>query len=715
MILIPTAFGNSKKPQVLLVFMLILSAFGSRVIGQQLPLLPDTGNPVQKLVIESIGIAKPEGSAAQIVGNQYRLQLNQASSTNPTIQALFLVPGLQVRDYGGIGGLKAISSRGLGAEHTQVSLNGMPIGGNSLAYTDFSLIPSALLTSLNVNNGALNSARAEGTASQHTGGPHIDLRTSTGSVTKLQVGLEAGSFGWLSPHALGRVTHQIGSYRLRSHLGLQYQQAKGDYPFSYSIGNAILKDTRTNSGLWSVGLAGGFVFDKTPKPDSFKDLKHPQCQVGIDYFFNQSMRQLPGAVVLYNLYSGQTLDQTQSSVSAFGKVVLNQGSLLHFRITHQSDNTRYRDPAYLNGTGGVDNQYFWNSLSGSTIADYTYNGLSLSPQLDLDLQYLGFGPSATDSYQQSPKRTVLMPLLRMGYQPRWAANGLSLFATVSRWVLRETPGRSDAEQMQQDLPTVGSMGLNARILDREHLTLTFSPISKWHNRLPTMAELYYGQTAMRQLNPEKVWMTSLTMDLLIRCHPDRDNYVKLKATTFYQRNQDKIIAIPTRDLFIWSIQNIGLAEGYGIETFAEGNWQLGKDWLAHLTISYTYQQLQDRSNPNSANYGGQLPYLPVATGGFKADVGNKRIQLSWQTFISSYRYSLAQNIKANLLPGYVINDCSLTYRFDVGAKIRHQDQPESRFVASLGINNLIDTQYQVLQSFPMPGRQLKFGLVYNIF
>ena len=40
-------------------------------------------------------------------------------------EALRTLPGLQVQDYGGVGGLKTVSVRGLGAAHTAVCLDGV--------------------------------------------------------------------------------------------------------------------------------------------------------------------------------------------------------------------------------------------------------------------------------------------------------------------------------------------------------------------------------------------------------------------------------------------------------------------------------------------------------------------------------------------------------------------------------------------------------------
>ena len=46
--------------------------------------------------------------------------------------------GIQVRDYGGVGGLKTVSIRGLGAQHTGVSYDGVQIGDAQSGQIDIS-------------------------------------------------------------------------------------------------------------------------------------------------------------------------------------------------------------------------------------------------------------------------------------------------------------------------------------------------------------------------------------------------------------------------------------------------------------------------------------------------------------------------------------------------------------------------------------------------
>ena len=50
--------------------------------------------------------------------------------------------GLQIRDYGGAGGLKTINVRSLGSAHTAIFLDGVPIDNAQNAQVDIGRIPT---------------------------------------------------------------------------------------------------------------------------------------------------------------------------------------------------------------------------------------------------------------------------------------------------------------------------------------------------------------------------------------------------------------------------------------------------------------------------------------------------------------------------------------------------------------------------------------------
>ena len=53
----------------------------------------------------------------------------QALGIKSVAEALRLANGVTVKDYGGLGGMKTVSVRNLGAEHTGVLYDGVPVTG----------------------------------------------------------------------------------------------------------------------------------------------------------------------------------------------------------------------------------------------------------------------------------------------------------------------------------------------------------------------------------------------------------------------------------------------------------------------------------------------------------------------------------------------------------------------------------------------------------
>ena len=65
-----------------------------------------------------------------------------------TGDAMRRLPGVNLRDYGGAGGLKTVSVRGLGAAHTVVSYDGLPVGAARQGETDLGRFDADHLASI---------------------------------------------------------------------------------------------------------------------------------------------------------------------------------------------------------------------------------------------------------------------------------------------------------------------------------------------------------------------------------------------------------------------------------------------------------------------------------------------------------------------------------------------------------------------------------------
>lgn len=117
----------------------------------------------------------------------------QTRGVATTADALRRLPSVNLRDYGGAGGLKMVSVRGLGASHTVVTHDGLPVGDARTGQIDFRRFPLHRLQSVSLAVAdapeLLVPVRALGAAT---------VQMQSKSVGKV-VGLQAGSWGWCRP------------------------------------------------------------------------------------------------------------------------------------------------------------------------------------------------------------------------------------------------------------------------------------------------------------------------------------------------------------------------------------------------------------------------------------------------------------------------------------------------------------------------------------
>ena len=110
--------------------------------------------------------------------------------------------GTNVRDYGGIGGMKTVSVRNLGAHHTAVSYDGVTVSNTQAGQIDVGRFSLDNMESLSLAIGAdeslMQSARhyaSAGVLSILTERPHFD----EGKNSAFRFRLKGGSFGLVTP------------------------------------------------------------------------------------------------------------------------------------------------------------------------------------------------------------------------------------------------------------------------------------------------------------------------------------------------------------------------------------------------------------------------------------------------------------------------------------------------------------------------------------
>ena len=139
--------------------------------------------------------------------------------------------GVQVRDYGGIGGLKTIDVRSLGANHTTVLYDGIAINNAQNGQVDLGKLSLDNIGSISLYEGhpttLLLPAKAFSAASAlllEASEPQF----TDGKKTNLKMGIKAGSFGLFNPSL--RWQQKLSS-KTNLNFSTEYVNAHGEYDF----------------------------------------------------------------------------------------------------------------------------------------------------------------------------------------------------------------------------------------------------------------------------------------------------------------------------------------------------------------------------------------------------------------------------------------------------------------------------------------------------
>lgn len=597
--------------------------------------------------------------------------------------AVKMMNGVAVKDYGGIGGLKTVSVRSLGAAHTGVTYDGVPVTDAQTGQIDLGRFTLDGVAAVTLSDGQdddiFRPARQFASASVltvTTSRPEFD-----GKDVNVSASLKGGSFGLVNP-AL-RLEGRIGG-RMALAVSGDYMHVRGDYPYRQDNGDATVTRHRDNSdvGSWHVeaDLFGHF--------DGGREL-HAKA------YYYASSRGLP-TNILYNDYAGQRLWDRNFFVQGRYSRKYGRDWSLSATVKWNRSYNRYYDPSVYNSRGYDDDRYKQDEGYLSAVAMWRP-----LPVLSFSLATDGIvnAMNATLDGFAVPVRYTMLNVLA----GRLVLDRLTLTVSVLSTATRETVHRGQAAPGRHRFSPAAALSVKPFARSDLRIRLMYKDVF----RLPTFNDLYYGTVGTRTLRPEQAMQLSGGMTWYKQLG-GRMGYVSATADAFYNRVTDKIVAVPTKNLFIWSMMNIGRVDIKGVETSVETSldWPCGVGFT--LSAGYTWQRALDKTDravmPYKATFNHQIPYTPRHSGSVRCDVRLPWLTLGWTAVVSGVRYCNQYNAADYRLGGY--NDHTLTASRDFtlrGTCIRVQVE-----VLNVGGKN-----YEVVKNYPMPGRQYRLGVVFE--
>lgn len=578
--------------------------------------------------------------------------------------ALKRFSGVSVHDYGGVGGLKTVSVRGLGAKHTAVSYDGAVVSDAQSGMIDLGRFALENVSAVSLTIGQ-DDEIALRTAREYSLSSLVAMRSSRiPAGWRSHAKLLGGSFGLMGVSAYGGYGSVENSFAM-SMFG-SYLRSDGMYPFTLVNGDLRTEEKRRDSDSES------FVFEGNMSGTLLAGT------VSAKFHLYASERGLPGAVNLYNKENRERL----WNKGAFAQVVYDCPLFenLDARVVMKYDfnHSRYKEnnKNYASGVQvdkNVQNEgYVSFALAGALNRAIGYS-------VATDISYATLENNFNNS--KSPRRLSSYSVLAVRCRSCVATVTASLLATYIKDDVRNAP--SPYKRLSP------ALSLSVKPFSGSSLRLRFSVKDSY--RVPTFADLYYLRLGNVALKPERATQYNAGVTL---CESFAGVVEKLAFTAdaYYNNVRDKIVALPT--MYIWRMMNFGKADIYGVDVSASADILLSKNMNFRIDAGYSWQRALDVTDSGAKNYRHQMPYTPVHSGNFSLTFRNRIAEVSYLLTAVGQRYMLPQNIAQNRMHGYF--EHSLIVGKDVVAG-DFMCRVRGEFL------NIGNERYEIIRYYPMPG------------
>ena len=613
-------------------------------------------------------------------------------SSNSVADALRYFSGVQVKDYGGVGGIKTVNIRSMGTNHTGVVYDGVALGNAQNGQIDLGQFSLDNMEALSLYNGQksqiLQPARDFGNAGtiyMRTAVPHFK-----GDETyHARAAVRTGSFDLINPSALVQLKL---SRRVSASLSAEWLNSSGKYKFRYRRVNPageVAYDTtatRQNGDINATRLEAS-VFGKT---------SHGNWMAKA-YNYN-SERGIPGAIVNNVWRRGERIWDTNSFIqghwrATYGRWTTLANAKYAFYRTHYVNN----DDKQIK----VDNLYRQREVYVSTANQYDIIPGKWEVSASYDFMFNSLDADVYD-FVRPERYSNLLSAATAVTLGRFKGQASAL-GTFVRDMLEEV---QDPPTKHVFTPAVyASYAFIDSKTERGSDMLSLRAFYKRSFRMPTFNDLYYADMGNSKLNPERVTQYNIG---IVYDHARRHSLlssVKFSADGYYNKVHDKIVAYPKGQQFRWTMLNLGLVDIRGVDISAAATVTPRRDMDITLRLQYTWQRAIDITNPEDNYYRDQIPYIPHHSGSAIANIAWRRWNLNYSFIYVGERYNQQENIRYNYTQPWYTSDVSLTRDFTLG---------KVGLRATVEVNNLLSQDYDVIINYPMPKRNYRFTLTVTI-
>ena len=618
-----------------------------------------------------------------IPSQQLKEEQLQRLSAHSVADAMRYFSGVQLKDYGGVGGVKTVDVRSMGTNHLAVSYDGIVLGNAQNGQTDLGQLSLDNIEEVTLYNGQKSAIFQA--ASDFASASSVYIRTrmprfEVGRQTNLKVRAKYGASDLFRASVLWE---QRLSADVSLSTNAEVMTASGRYKFRYrrkNLDGTVAWDT-------TAVRQNGDIHAERAELNLHGMLNQGQWQLK-GYVYN-SDRGIPGAIV-NNVWSR---GERQQDLNTFGQASWQKSigerfstrwlAKYGFYRTHYAN----RDTTVL----PVDNIYRQQELYLSTA-----NVVEMLPGWSASLSY-DFRWNKLDAttyrFARPTRRTHTLSVATALDLHR-----LKVQASLVGMLVKDHTQLNNERNTDSQL----TPALFANVYPFKGKWLSLRAYAKQSFRMPTFNDLYYTNLGNAQLRPERA--TQFDVGLLANKHFGPSAHFSLQADLYYNKVHDKIIAYPKGQQFRWTMLNLGEVDIRGLDVVASVSGPLlgsRRELITTLRAQYTCQRAIDVTDRHKPYYRHQIPYIPHHSGSLILGADWRDLSLNYSFIYTGERWNAQENTQYNYMQPWYTSDLSAAYTF----RLRH-----CLLRASLEVNNLLNQQYDVIANYPMPGRNFAIGV-----
>lgn len=607
----------------------------------------------------------------------------QALNSFSVADAIRYFSGIQIKDYGGVGGLKTVNIRSMGTNHMGVYYNGIQLGNAQNGQVDLGKFSLENIEEISLYNGQkseiFQSAREFGSA----GSIYLTTRRpkfKPGEKSHLKASFKTGSFDLVNPSVLFE-------YKLSESVSMtfnsEWTNSSGKYKFRYkrvTPSGEVAYDTtatRQNGDIDAVRFEGGLQ----------GYLSNGFWKAYVYHY--SSERGIPGAIVNNVWRNGERLWDRNTFVQGVYQQDITRKYSLKVNAKYAFDYTHYvnNDDKLMR----VDNQYKQREVYVSLANKYSILR-NWDVSVAYDMQWNGLSEYLSASrYTHWISAATAFSL----------ADRLKMQASVLATLVDETAeGQTKAPNKSKVTPAVF---LSYQPLKRYNWVLR--AFYKQIYRMPTFNDLYYTDMGNSVLKPESATQYNVGFTYAVAPKTGFLSGFHAGVDAYYNLVKDKIVAYPKGQQFRWTMLNLGKVDIRGVDVQATATFRLPLEIGLMTKVQYTYQEAIDITNPSDNYYRDQIPYIPWHSGSAILGLTYKDWGLNYSFVYVGERYNQQENIEYNYVQPWYTSDISLVKSFKI---------KEVSLKVTAEINNVFDQAYDVVLNYPMPMRNYRLGIAVEL-